>query len=448
MTNHRDFTRHFFLLFFAVAQLIFARYSFGDFMVARGVQATVNKAALNSAAQEAIESAFKAIQNREVEAARKLLTSLEMSPNVVHPEVLLAELLATAGFNNDCKSVLEEFSTRQPGRVDVYLLFTEIAVKQQRWFDGWNLASIGLRAAVPKHWSPDFKKQVRQRLLLLQATCNEGRKDWAGAKKIYAAMEPATIYDIDVLAGIGRTNFHLGEIEAALGSFEKIKSKNPESDSPYLLLAQLYDQTGKSAEAEEAYKTAYKNGEGEDKVKARLAYARWLILQNQANKISKLLQEPIEQSPDNERERQFLQALTSRMEGDYSKAQEILDALNHQHPDNLPISNQLALVLCESKDESSRSKAVQIAENNVRSQSKSSEAWATLGWVKFRFGDLKAAESSLANASQLGPLKRDGVYYALQLKRAAGDDKAVAILEKALEQASGPDYFTKHNAAK
>lgn len=420
----------------------------GDFMIAPGLEGMVNNADLSSPAKKAIEAAQKSIRDRDLTAARESLKALETDPNVAHPEILLAELLAEAGFAADGKNVLEELSGKQPERVDLYLVFSEIAVKQQRWFDGWNLSSFGLRATMPEHWSPAFQKQIRQRLLLIQAVCSEGRKDWAGAKNIYASMEPSAATEIDIFAGLGRTNFHLGDPEAAASNFQKIKELKPKSEPPYLLMAQLYGQVGKTKEAEEAYKEAYKNAEGDDKVGVRLAFARWLILRNERKTTSELLTEPINDSPENERERQYLKALVARMEGKYSDAQAILSALHRQNPATFAISNQLALVLCESTDESLRARALQIAESNVRNQSQSGEAWATLGWIKFQLGDLKSAEASLANASQLGPLNRDGLYYVLQLKRAAGDANAVVILEKALAEAQGPDYFSKHNTGK
>jgi tetratricopeptide (TPR) repeat protein len=420
----------------------------GDFMIAPGLDGMVNNADLSSPAKKAIEAAQKSIRDRDLASARESLKSLENDPNVAHPEILLAELLAEAGFAADGRNTLEEFSGKEPERVDLYLVFSEIALKQQRWFDGWNLASFGLRAPMPEHWSAAFKKQIRDRLLLVQAICCEGRKDWTGAKKIYATIEQSPKNEIDVLAGLGRTNFHLGDTAEAVSSFQKIKELKPQSEPPYLLMAQLYGQAGKAKEAEEAYKEAYKNAEGDDKVGVRLAFARWLILRNEIKTTSELLTEPINDSPENERERQYLQALVARMQGKYADAQAILSALHRQNPATFAISNQLALVLCESTDESLRARALQIAESNVRNQSQSSEAWATLGWVKFQLGDLKSAEASLANASQLGPLNRDGLYYVLQLKRAAGDANAVLILEKALAEAQGPDYFSNYNAGK
>lgn len=415
----------------------------GDFMIAPGIERVVNTTDLGDPARKALEAAQKAIAEKNLPAARESLKPLLNDPNVAHPEILLAELLSEAGFEADGRNVLEEFSGQEPERVDLYLVFAERAVKQQRWFDGWNLATFGLRGSMPEHWSPKFQQHIRERLQLVKAICSEGRKDWTGAKQVYSSIEQNTKNSIDVLAGLGRCSFHLGETDAALRYFENIKQLKPKSEPPYLLLAQLNDLVGKSPEAEAAYQKALETSEGTDKIGVRLAFARWLIFNNRPESTTALLTEPISDSPENETERQFLKALVARMGGKYSEAQAVLSALHRQDASRFVIANQLALVLCESTDESLRARALQIAEGNVRNQSQSSEAWATLGWVQLQLGDRTLAEKSLANAAQLGPLSRDTVYYVWQLKRAAGDNDAATLLEKAFEQAKGPNYFGK-----
>lgn len=413
----------------------------GDFIIAPGLDRMLNDSALGASARKSLEAAQKSIRERDLKAAREALKGLESDPNVAHPEILLAELLVEAGFEAEGRNVLEEFSGKEPERVDLYLVFAERAVKQQRWFDGWTLATFGLRGAMPDYWSAEFKKHVRDRLQLLKAVCCEGRKDWQGAKQVYAAMEQTPKNSREVLAGLGRVSFHLDEVEAALGYFENLKQLEPKSEPPYQLLAQLNELVGKTEAAEAAYQQALAQAEWKDKVNVRLAFARWLIVHNKPQATAALLMEPVSDSPENETERQFLKALVARMEGRYAEAQAVLSALHRQNPATFVIGNQLALVLCESNDESLRARALQIAEGNVRNFSQSSEAWGTLGWVQLQLGDRVTAEKSLANAAQLGPLSRDTLYYIWQLKLAAGDKEA-STLEKALEQATGPNYFS------
>lgn len=396
-----------------------------------------------SAASKAIEAAQSAISKRDLPAARQSLQGLAKDPNTVHPEILLAELLSLAGFGGDGRGVLEEFSSKEPQRIDLLLAFCELSVREKRWFDGWVLANSGDSATVPEHWSPTFRKQVEDRLKTLKAVCCEGRKDWKGAQQIYTALFEADKTATDAIAGLGRASFYLGDAEASLRHFEQLRKWKPETEPPHLLLAQLYDMTGKSAEAESSYREALKASQGSEAIMVRLAFARRLIQTNQPKPASELLTDEIKESPENEMERKFLQALVARMEGRAEDAHKVLSPLHQQNPATFVISNQLALVLCQNSDESLRARALQIAEGNVRNLQRSGEAWATLGWVQFQLGDLTTAEKSLSNTAQLGPLTRDSVYYLWQLKKAQGDTQAAELLQKAFEETPGPDFFTR-----
>ena len=400
-----------------------------------------------SAASKAIESAQSAISKRNLPAARQSLEDLATDPNTVHPEILLAELLSLAGFSGDGRAVLEEFSSKEPQRIDLLLAFCELSVREKRWFDGWAIANSGDSASVPEHWSPTFRKQVTDRLKTLQAVCCEGRKDWKGAQEIYFALYEADKISPEAIAGLGRTSFHLGDSEASLRHFEQLKKLKSETEPPHLLLAQLYDMTGKSTEAESSYRQALKASTGAESIKVRLAFARRLIQTNQPKPAVELLADEIKDSPENETERKFLQALVARMEGRAGDAQGILSPLHQQHPTTFVISNQLALVLSQTTDETLRARALQIAEGNVRNLPRSSEAWATLGWIQLQLGDPATAEKSLTNAAQLGPLSRDTVYYLWQLKKTQVDAQATELLQKAFGETSGPDFFIGANPA-
>ena len=419
-----------------------------DFFIAPGVQRLAQVTDNNSPAAKAIQAAQKFIADRNVKGARESLQGLSTDPNIVHPEVLLAELLTEAGFDNDARVLLEELSGKEPARMDLYLAFCERAVRQQRWFEGWNLADVGLKSKVPEYWSPTFRQYVADRLWLLKAVCCEGRKDWKGAQQLYLGIKRSEKNELDVLAGLGRVSFHLGETNSAIEYFEILKKLKPKSDHPYLFLAQLNDLVGNLAEAEASYQQAMQKAEEGEVTRVRLAFARWLIVHNRPEGTLPLLKDPIVDSADNETERLYLQGLVARMEGRFGEAQELFSTLHRQDPSKFVVGNQLAIVLCESADESLRARSLQLAEGNVRSHSQSSEAWATLGWVQFRLGDSISAERSYANSAQLGPMSRDTLYYIWQLKQVAGDLSAAALLEKAFLEARGPNYFVHRQVGK
>ncbi len=398
--------------------------------------------AANAPGTKALQTATAAIQRRDVEAARTALSALATSPDLVHPEILLADLLIAQGFAADGRATLERLSRTEVNRQDLYLMFCGIAVREGRWFDGWNLANIGERANPPANWSDAFATQVSRRIRQLKATCCEGRGDFQGALTIYSALERDDRTSSELMAGLARSHFHLGNLKESVNYFKNLHTILPTAAPPYLMIAQLYEQTGDMVKSEAAYRQALKDADRDDAPAIRLSLARWMLANNRPAEVNTLLANEIADSPDNERERQFLLALAARMEGRIDDARKSLTALHQKNPTVFAIGNHLALVLVQSEDETLRARALQLAEGNVRNNNQAAEAWATLGWVQFQLGDRAAAENSLGNATQSGQLSRDMVYYLAKIKEVAGDKTTAATLIEAFEKANGPNYFT------
>jgi tetratricopeptide (TPR) repeat protein len=388
-----------------------------------------------------IEKAREQLRSRDLNGARETLAPYREDPNLVHPEVLIAELLAALDQPNEARTILEEFSVKEPKRVDVYLGFCELAVREQRWFEGWNLSAIGQRAPAPKPWSSTFAQQVNERLRVLSAICSEGRREWGMAREVYLSLPESTIHAREQLSGLARTSFHLGNLTQSLEHFQRLRKQFPETRPPELLIADLHDQAGTLEQVEAAYRQGLQAHQGNDLILIRLSFARWLLAHNRAKDVEQVLSQPIQDSAENELERQYLRALAARMAGRFSDAQRLLSGLHQKNPTNFSVSNQLALVLCQTEDESLRGRALQIAEGNARNLPRSSEAWGTLGWVQLQLGDVKSAEQSLLNASKLGPLTRDTLQYLRRLKEIVGDQPAIEVLNRALSEVKGPDFF-------
>lgn len=391
--------------------------------------------------REVVQKARAALERRDLAAAREALAPLGSLPDLPHPEILLAELLLGQGLVVDARNVLEQLGGKQPNRPDLYLAFARLAMREQRWFEGWTLARAGEASDAVELWNPEYARKVQDQLRLARAKCCEGRGDWTAARDIYKSLLDAGAKSPDILGGLGRASFHLGDVQAATEYFEKLQAADLNADSPQLLLAQLYVGASQPAEAEAAYQAALRDSDPDVAARARLELARWLITNNRPADARQALATQFD-AQDSERERQYLLGLIARMEGRLADAQSVFGRLHRDDPSNLAISNQLALVLVQSDDESLRSRALQIAQANVRNQDKSAELWATLGWVQLRLGDRRAAEHSLAMATKLGPLTRDTLYYLREFKRTVGDTSSAEAVDKALAEATGPDFFT------
>lgn len=161
---------------------------------------------------------------------------------------------------------------------------------------------------------------------------------------------------------------------------------------------------------------------------------------NRPQETESLLKEPLLDASQ-EQERQYLSALVARMQQRFPEAQELLSKLHQESPAEFSISNQLALVLIESSQETARGRALQIAESNVRNHQQQAEAWSTLGWIQLRLGDIAAAQKSLALATRSGQVSRDTAHFVAELQETAGDTIAALEFRDAAAKAKGPSFY-------
>lgn len=185
-----------------------------------------------------------------------------------------------------------------------------------------------------------------------------------------------------------------------------------------------------------------KSGRG----RAQLSFAQWLLQNNKPNQIRELLTTRFDDS-QMETDRQFLLGMAARMLRDFDQSQEIFTALHQQAASSFPISNQLALVLIKSRDESLRSRALQIAEANVRNHSNRSEAWSTLGWIQFRLGDAASALENLSRAASAGVISRDTAWQLAQVHLHNGNKSDAEKLLVAARESSGPFFYAETESA-
>jgi tetratricopeptide (TPR) repeat protein len=405
--------------------------------------ATADEYNLAPPANDAVKAATEAIQAGDLDTARTQLATLSQSPDTFHPELMLVQLMFSQGLAREGVALLEKFAAREPRRQDVYLLFVEIAASERRWFDAWNLSNTGERLPPASNWSPGFAAKVKDRLLLLKAISCEGREDWKTGRDTYLQLSKAKDVPSEIFEGLGRAEYKLGNIDQSLGFFKKLRDSQKKSLIPEFALANLYEADGNVIKAEEFFQKAVtsKDATPRELIPAKLAFARFLIWSSRPSDAKSFLENEITESSSAETERQFLLALVARMEQRFTDAQEILSRLHQQDSKSFAVGNHLALVLIESDQESLRGRALQIAEVNSRNNQRSVDAWATLGYIQFRLGDLVAAEKSLNTSVQNGKLSRDAVFYLAKIKQSLGNkDEAKKLYDTAMSL-PGPVFF-------
>jgi tetratricopeptide (TPR) repeat protein len=394
-------------------------------------------------ANDAVKAATEAIQAGDLATARSQLATLSKTADTFHPEVLLVQLLFSQGMSREGVAMLEKFAAMEPRRQDVYLLFSEIAVGERRWFDAWNITNTGERLAPAANWSPGFAAKVKDRLTILKAISCEGRQDWKTGRDAYMQLAKGKDVQSEILEGLGRTEYKLGNIDQSIAYFQKLRDSKKRSLIPEFALANLYEADGNVIKAEEFFQKAVNNkgATPRELIPAKLAFARFLIWSSRPADAKPFLENEITESSGSETERQFLLAIVARMEQRYKDAQEILSRLHQQDSTSFAIGNHLALVLIESEQESLRGRALQIAEVNTRNNTGTSDAWATLGYIQFRLGDLAAAEKSLATSVQNGKLSRDAAFYLAKIKQSLGNKEEAKKLYDTAMSLPGPVFY-------
>ncbi|MGB7325623.1 MAG: tetratricopeptide repeat protein [Rubripirellula sp.] len=389
------------------------------------------------------------IASGNVAEAKELLVILKAHPDVSDVDVVIADLMFSLGRVAEGQQWLETASATEPQRLALYLAFSELAVRQHRWFDGWVLTRLAERLDPPGHWSAPMKDRVATRLTLLNAICCEGRTEWKQARQGYENLVNLSqkIGDgvlRDANLGLARSCFRLQDYDAALAALTTITSKDSSIGTPNQLLAQFYEQSDMLSEADAAYAKSIAEAKPNQKPSAHLAYARYLLHTNAPEKAKQHLEFAIPESPnakEQDSERRFLQAVLARMEGDVTVAQTELSKLHQARPSAVAVSSHLASILVDREDEAMRARALQIAESAVRNSPNSADAWASLGWVRLRLGDQEAADKSLRQSLKLGKPSRDTLHYLAEINRVAGKTEEADTLDRLYEAAKGPKFF-------
>lgn len=389
---------------------------------------------------ETLNQAVAAVKRNDEKAARAIVSKFAQTRNQPHGDILLARVFEESGRPAQARALLNQLAAREPERLDIRMSFLGQAVVERRWFDGLTHAAAARKAEPPKHWDSAHVKSVRGNLDWSVALCHAGLGEWKKSRTLAVAVLNGSTPTADRLTFLARCEFELGNPYASLQHFHKARKLEPKLPGPYLLLADLYAEN--KPKREECYRKALDSGSEQDRVRSRLVYADWLVFENRPESVSELLKEPMkDESADSQR--LLLLGASARMRGDLRTAQRYLTRLSQSDPTAFAPSNHLALVLIESKDESLRARALQIAATNVRNHPQSTETWATLGWVQFRLGDIEQGLKNLSKAATGGNISRDTAWYLSRVYGRIGKTTDQATMLEAARTATGPVYVDK-----
>jgi predicted Zn-dependent protease len=266
------------------------------------------------------------------------------------------------------------------------------------------------------------------------------RNDWQNAKAQYEKLKAAGVTEPAVELGLGRASFKLGAFEKAEAHFRELARLAPKAYIAESLMAGLYAEQKKSAEAEAWLKKGVlENQEHSDQI--RLEYAMWLLREQRAPEAVKLAQKALESNTEFADEFALVRAIAFYMYEKYGDAELVLARLAQKEIGNVLLSNLLALTLVESEDEGKRARALQIAIANAGATRASLDILSSLAYIQYRLGDRKAAEQTTAAIlSRGGQLNRDSTYFLAQFLFTLGKTAEAESLLQASRESSG-DFF-------
>ncbi len=382
-----------------------------------------------------VADAIKEFGNGEYDAAAAHLENAKrLTPKLAPADVMMAQLYLDAKNPLAANAMLERAIQRSPQDPEPYVILAERAAGEMRATEASLMFQQAAKAIENFNDNPKRKQNLQLRTFTGWAAVDEARANWKEAKaklEQLVKLDPTNAMAHDRLA---RVLYRGGNQEAAWAEFKLAAEASKTLPPAELAMAALATDKVK---AEKWLKLALdKHG---DDLRTRIGAAHYLMVANQPEEAKQHAEEALKIDPDG-LESNLSMGLVARMLADYPTAEKHLAKAHLLEPNNPSTINNLALVLLELPDETSKTRAFQFAELNARQFPNNPEVQATLGWVCYRLNRRKEAErafnAALSMSDPVGGGQRitpDLAYYLANLAKEQGKyPKAIQLLRDSL----------------
>jgi tetratricopeptide (TPR) repeat protein len=271
----------------------------------------------------------------------------------------------------------------------------------------------------------------------------ENRGNWESVRDALSAALELDSNNSRARQSLGRALYLLGQTEAAGQELERASKTDPAVEPAGVVLGWLACRAGRQDEAAKWFRDAVEKEA--KRVSVRVAYATWLVEQDQVDEARAQATEAMRLDREAPRVRAVL-GLIARYSRDYPLAERYFDELHRNSPADFIASNQLVLVLADQENADKHRRALELAQANARQWPDKPDAAASLGWAYFRQGSMDEAEHYLRAASATGQAGADtGYYLARVLREKAKPDELKALLKAAVE---APGIFAYREEAR
>jgi tetratricopeptide (TPR) repeat protein len=451
-------------------------------------QASLLKVAVGKAYPDASDKTFPEIQkaiillsNNDAKTALLWLQSAkEKHPKLPPGELMMASILIAANQPaNTVRGVLEDCVKANPADPEAFLLLADQSFSEGRTAEAEALFARAEQLASTFEESAPRKRDCQIRAEAGLAAVAERREQWETAKKYLEAW--LAFYGTDKDPASAPAHDRLGRVlfksasdkiaggQAALKEFQAAVANDKKSISADLALALLLEEEARTgdkdsedtkkfhemAKGEITKAVTQKSGDPSTVLPTLLAAAGWAIDTEQAADAVTYADMALQQDKTS-LEAWYLKGVASRLAKDVKTAEDCLNYVYSQQPNNFAAANQLAQVLSEQdtdKDKQKRGLAIaqmnyQVFGNDRQNVAQALESAATFGWCLYLMGPdyrLQAAKVMQAIVNT-GVVSADGLYYIARLTndQEGKTKESVDLLKAAL--ANGRQFVHRQEA--
>jgi len=351
-------------------------------------------------------------KNEGKECMAKLKDATDKNKELQPPEIIFASWLAQSKKGSDARMMLEQFIARKVDHPDGYLLNASFAYGEGRITDAINSCLNALNYARSPQWNTKQQERFFKEARLGLVASLEARGDFGNMVEHLQALVNDDKTNANLRLRLAAVKFNIGQEATALSELEEAYKIDPSIDPPELRMGALWASKAatdlglkadakpeevaeavkkKIAEnrvkAEEKLKEAVKKY-GDKTAKAPRGYASFLLEEGKFAEALTLIDQAKamdEKDPKNNkaeaRETTALRALYHRYKAEYNEAVPLFDKLFSANPADPFATGNLAICLMEAGTDNEKAK--NLANSLVKSNEKSPEAYAVLGWVLF-----------------------------------------------------------------
>lgn len=395
-----------------------------------------------------VSEAIKRFANGDQLSARTFLErAVEKSPKLPPVGVLMVKLQLLSGRTQNLSQALEQAvqddSANDP---EPYLLLAEQALAGGRIIEADALFDKAVKKIEEYSSNARRKRLFQIRAYRGRSIVSDRRKDWDQAEsdlRNWIELDPdaASAY-----SRLGQTLFMQGSETEGYKAFVKAKQLDDSIQSPYISAARMYDRLGETGKAMSAFAEGFKQSSTDENT--LVFYAQALLKARDSSKAETVLRKARQEAPTSTNV-WLLSAVASRMAGDAATAEQQLLRALALAPSNRDVLNQLAQVLVNSEDATSKQRALSFATMNAQINGKNPDVNITLAWVLYQNGRAREATQVIRERVQATSLlSPDGsLLLAKMLLAVNKTDDAKRILQSALENDQGKGIFVSKDEA-